>query len=1504
MYSAAVSSKDLLAVSVLDSSSAESIVKVYSSSDHASSFSTYAFPPQEKQITSSRIFSTAKGGFILFISLGEGRQNPMESSFSILYSESSDGKKWSDLRSFRPSEKISNALSPYYAVIQGKEFVFFEGWLAADPTSSMIYASSRSSSSSSWSEAFIVSGEDSLSDISLSYSDFKNFRPYVLSDGISTKMVWERTSKTENTASVMVAPIGPDGKILDRNDVESLNAFGNGRRPSLFLFKGKFFALWFDDRNGVNNVHLSENLGVQWVELDSVVRRQNSKSDCAFPCVLLNSESSESLSIVWQQELNGSTRVVQLKEDFFAEKPQISPRNFKAGKHGNIKNPSVKVVLSQDISGLNGYTAIWTTNPEEEPETDVMSAHFHLPDSAVIKAEIPEDADGDKIVYFKAKTLDKAGNWSETAVVEYYYDCTPPEQIVEVTFDKDEFGFASSNDVSFSWTSGENEASDIAGYSWSLTRIAPLSKNLAVSKTKRLSISKEEAESILAELVNENESKIQKSKVPAEKIMGNAPSVSFRNRDNGLYVFSVRAIDSVGNAGQVYQIPLFLNKYKAATLISSVKATPDDFGNVAIDISGQEFSYDGYVSQVIITDNSSGEKHVFNQKDFEVKKMSGDNESITGIKIDGMHSGSYKVQIRHSERGLSAWPSNLLIGENGTVKYEKPSVFEPLWRVLEKADFMYSLDSRNLLFGFVLFLVALGIAVCTGGLLSAAGDMIKIRSEVDKILKGEYMNRDQLEQAKSNIKVKISLRIKFGISITALLLFIVAGVAFAIGFQMSNTQEKILIAGLRDRVSTVMGNMASGCQTYLDDGREKLTEIGSIVNQIDNFAEAKNATILSFEIDGHKLSDGSFPMDYVWATNDTNINSKIKSKEFDAGTVRYVISENFYDKYCFDINSSARKIVETVSAQTDKKDELDRLIFQKLNELSSSQYTSYPAMPSEKLDRNALQYKFFWPVLYQRPSDNSRFLQAMIIVEVSTDTLVKQVDNSRLVVMSISLVAAVIAALIGLISAFSLSSIIVSPIQKIVSHVKRITETEDKLLLEGVEIKITSHDELRTLGDSVNEMTKGLVKGAKDEERAKIAYQRAAKEREKAARAQAEEAKARAESAEMNIMNLDGQAVQKAFIPLVSSGAEKSTTAELKEKDIQVYGYYEGTDAVSGDYFDYKKLDDRWYAFIKCDASGHGVPAALIMTIVATIFRRYFADWKFEKKGVKLNLLAADINDFIESLGLRGKFAAMMICLLDTKTGDVYTCNAGDNILRVFDCETRKIKVITLHEAPAAGPLPSFMVEMKGGYKVEKIKLKKNDVLFLYTDGIEESTRFFRNADYEVIACDEPGLKEGEVHDTHKKGEQSEQMEPKRVQDIIEAVLNKKKYVLKRYHAPLADEKLEFDFTRCEGTIEEAIIALTAVEKVFRMYKKPGSSGKVEKTEMDLDGKKKTVIQVSGDGIKIDRKIDAFLAKYFNLYDYYCVNKVDEDEANYVYYTGVSEDVQADDLTLLAIKRM
>ncbi len=1512
MYSAAVSSGGTLCVSVLDSTEKNGVIKLYSSSDHAKSFSVYSFPSLNKQIASSRIFSDGEGGFILFISLGEGKQSPTESSFSLLYAQSPDGQVWTSPAPFLPAEKISNAFSPFLAPIGGKTFVFFEGWYEKDMMTSLIYGTflDKSGKTPLWSEPFIVTDSSSMTDNSQSYLDFKNFRPFVLSDGVNTKIVWERTTKTGNTASVFVAPLNYEGKILDKNDVEQLNNFGNARRPSLFLFNDRFYALWFEDNAEKNSIHLSENLGVQWSNVDSVLSRQTSKSKSAFPSAVLvpSNDGKKVFSLFWQEKNGNDTAISFLSEDYTALPPAFVAKNFTLGKRSAQKNPVVRLSLPEDISGIQGLTSLWTFDKEEPLTADSSAQNFYLPSENTISAKIDENVSGDQRIYFKARVLDRAGNWSDVATTEFYYDATPPKKVTNVSFEKDEWGFALSNDVSFTWQNDESDDDEIAGYSWTLTRVAPLEKSLAVTKTKKLNFSPEESEAVLSGLIEKNEPNFSKAKAPSLKVSSQNARASYRNRDNGIYVFSVRAIDSVGNAGEAENIVLFLNKYKAATQIKNVTAQADDLGNVSISITGEEFSYDGEISEVIITRNETGEKFVFKSanKDYSVSKGKGETENITGLKIDGMKAGSYSVQVRHSERGSTVWKSNLVIKENGTVKYEKNYNFEGEWKILDFKPSRYNIDTQKLIFYLLMLLIVSGIVICTRGVLITAVQAVQIKNDVSKIIRGEYMADKNLgaeknQKMNARLHVPVPLRLKFGLAITAMLLFIVAGVALSIGYQMSGTQERILITTLKDRVKTVMGNMSSGVQSYLDDGRERIAEIGAIVNQTDNFAEAKYATILSYEIDGKVLDDGSRPLDYVWATNDENITRKIDAQEFDAGTVRFATGDEFFSKKCHEINLGAMDIVRELANTTGDN---SNLIFKKLNEYSSQMYDSYPPMSDKNLDREVTEYYFYWPVIYQKANNNETFLQAMLLMEVSTENLVKQVEESQKVAMSIAFAAGVVAAIIGLISAFLLSSIILSPIRRVVSHVKKITETENKLLLDGVEIKINSHDELRTLGDSVNEMTKGLVKGARDEERAKIAYQRAAKEREKAAHAQAQEAKARAEAAEMNIMNLDGQAVQKAFIPLVADGSEKETTASFKDKSLELFGYYEGTDAVSGDYFDYKKLDERWYAFIKCDASGHGVPAALIMTIVATIFRRYFADWKFEKNGVKLNELAADINDFIESLGLRGKFAAMMICLFDTKTGDVYTCNAGDNILRIYDSSSKKIKVITLHEAPAAGPLPSFMVEMKGGYKVEKIHLKENDVLFLYTDGIEESTRFFRNTDFEIISCDEPALKDGEVHDTHKKGEQSEQLEPHRVQDVIEAVLNKKKYSLVRYHSPVQDEKLEFDFTKCDGTIEDVIIALTAVEKVFRMYKKSGSQGKVEKTEMALDGKTKTITQISGDGIKIDRKIDEFLQKYFNLYDYYCVNKTDVGEANYVYYTGVSEDVQADDLTLLAIKKI
>lgn len=438
---------------------------------------------------------------------------------------------------------------------------------------------------------------------------------------------------------------------------------------------------------------------------------------------------------------------------------------------------------------------------------------------------------------------------------------------------------------------------------------------------------------------------------------------------------------------------------------------------------------------------------------------------------------------------------------------------------------------------------------------------------------------------------------------------------------------------------------------------------------------------------------------------------------------------------------------------------------------------------------------------------------------------------------------------LGIIWANICASLIISPIRRLSNHIRMISQTVNKETLEGKESLINSNDELGILGDTINEMTENLVKAAQEEH-----------------------------------LLRDGKLVQQTFLPLsTDKWGNKQTTANFKNHDLEFVGYYESAFGVSGDYFDYKQLDERWCVVIKCDVSGHGIPSALLMIVVATLFRKHFETWKFENDGTDLTNLICIINDFIEELGIKGKFATIILSLIDTKTGDVYFCNAGDNVVHIYDSQEKKQKILTLQETPAAGPLPSSIIKTRGGFKMEKAHLNKNDIIFLCTDGIQESSRKFRDRKFNIIKCAEPGLKKGDIHKNHKVGLDHELMESKRMTAIIEAVLNKKLYVLEKYHNPIPDERLEFDFSKGNGTVQEAILALCSVEKVFRLYKTPNACAK--------------------DIVRVDKKIDLFLKKYFNRYDFYCSEHQEiGEESSYLYYTHLFEDEQLDDLTLVAVK--
>jgi hypothetical protein len=207
-----------------------------------------------------------------------------------------------------------------------------------------------------------------------------------------------------------------------------------------------------------------------------------------------------------------------------------------------------------------------------------------------------------------------------------------------------------------------------------------------------------------------------------------------------------------------------------------------------------------------------------------------------------------------------------------------------------------------------------------------------------------------------------------------------------------------------------------------------------------------------------------------------------------------------------------------------------------------------------------------------------------------------------------------------------------------------------------------------------------------------------------------------------------------------------------------------------------------------------------------------------------------------------------------------------------------------LPNAPAAGVFPSMLVEMKSGFRQVPERLAPGDALFLFTDGFEEAKHSFHDAAGEVHACEEPGLEKGADHGTHKVGETSEEFGIGRIEGVVNAVFSRGRYRLERAHAPAGGEELTFDFSTCTGTLREAVIALVAVEKVFRLVADPRAGDK--------------------DVVNVEPRLDAFLRDHFVQYKGWFAHRTEpETPLSPVSFTRMREDEQYDDLTIIVIKK-
>jgi len=177
----------------------------------------------------------------------------------------------------------------------------------------------------------------------------------------------------------------------------------------------------------------------------------------------------------------------------------------------------------------------------------------------------------------------------------------------------------------------------------------------------------------------------------------------------------------------------------------------------------------------------------------------------------------------------------------------------------------------------------------------------------------------------------------------------------------------------------------------------------------------------------------------------------------------------------------------------------------------------------------------------------------------------------------------------------------------------------------------------------------------------------------------------------------------------IAKSIQMSMLPQVLEDDpyISISATLKPAKAVGGDFYDFFYIDEHQLCFVIADVSGKGVPAAMFMSVTMSYIRAYSSKQLPSKIVTRVNNTIAKNND-------ANMFVTLFLGILNVKDGEFTYVNAGHTSPYI------------INNSDTTAALPSSKNPVVGAfegieYHDHTMTLKKEEKLFLYTDGVTEA---------------------------------------------------------------------------------------------------------------------------------------------------------------------------------------